>query len=85
MTDDDLPGGRKDFNSIVQDLTFVGGSGVKSKIVLTDSLICNDNITEATEVFLLLMEITDFGSDIVELDTDYMGILIFNIIDDDRT
>ena len=82
FTDDPSPGGRRDFNNISLEITFMAGSSDVSKSLATDNLIINDDITEANEAFLLLMEIVDSGSEVVEFES-LGGVLIFNIIDDD--
>ena len=83
--DDESPGGRRDFNRVVFNVTFIGGSDVHSMLLPTDDLIIDDVINEANEEFLLLMEVVESGSDILEFDEERNGILIFNILDDDGT
>ena len=60
----------------------MAGSSDLSKRLPTNNLIINDDITEANEAFLLLMEIVDSGSEVVEFES-LGGVLIFNIIDND--
>ena len=64
-------------------LNFTIPAGSLSDTVSTDELIATDDVHEAEEVFILVLEIDDSGSVDLIFD-DRGGILIFTIRDSNR-
>ena len=77
-SDDPNPDGKRDFNKINFTVTFNPGD-LLTKTITTENLLIDDNINEAEEAFLLLLEIVDSGSN----ETVIQDVLIFRIRNDD--
>ena len=81
-SDEEGAGGRKDFNNSVIHFTILAGVGEYD--IPTDDIIINDPVNEAQESLILVLEIDSVDpADMVQLDEQYRGILLFTINDDD--
>ena len=74
----------KDFNNTI--IYFTIPAGDEEYDIPTDDIIIDDRVNEAQESFILVLEIDSVDpADIVELDEQFQGILVFTIDDDDGT
>ena len=74
-----LPG--TDFNNAT--VTFTIPSGAQEFDIQMRDIIFNDTVNEAEEILILVLELTDTGGMDINFDEE-LGILIFNILDDNR-
>jgi len=81
-SDEEGVDGRKDFNNSIIHFTIPAGN--EEYDIPTDDIIIDDAVNEAQEGFILVLEIDSVDpADMVELDEQYQGILVFTIDDDD--
>ena len=82
LSDEEDADGRKDFNNSV--IYFTIPAGDEEYDIPTDDIIIDDDINEAQESLILVLEIGSVNSaDMVQLDEQFQGILLFTINDDD--
>ena len=81
-SDEEGAGGRKDFNNSI--IYFTIPAGDEEYDIPTDDIIIDDVVNEAQEGFILVLEIDSVNpADMVELDGQFQGILVFTINDND--
>jgi len=83
-SDEEGVGGRKDFNNSI--IYFTLPAGNEEYEIPVENIIIDDTVNEAQESFLLVLEIDSVDpADMVELDEQFQGILVFTINDNDGT
>ena len=81
-SDEEGVDGRRDFNNSV--IYFTIPVGDEEYDISTDDIIIDDGINEAQESFIVVLEIDSADpADMVQLDEQFQGILIFTINDND--
>lgn len=67
----------------VREVNFTLGHGTRESDIGVQMFIEADEVNEAQEAFVFVLEITDTGGNAVNLD-DEAGVLIFTILDNNR-